>query len=1134
MSRVFNPNDGGDDDPPPDPPPVGEEDPAPSGQSLHALTLAEPGRPIPILYGTRKVTALLLEKTAPSTAVSARRAALTDYQEGQFVTVLAYVVEGARSQDALFRCEASGTTSALADFSGVAFIAIGDTYSDGTCDWKLISIGGATVKVTTQQALLGICEGEAQGALQMWWDKERVASGLGLTSPGRTLTIQLGPDDLSQAVPAAFAGDDFDYQHTAIVYGAEIPTGTEKEIPSLAFEMQGVMFGVATRDVSPADIINDLLTHSRRGCEWPSGRVDSSITGSGAGGYRVYCDAFGLRLSMLIDSQRPALSLIADVLAATNSDAIWSQGKLKVVPLGDVANASPIYGATGYVPANTSQFAIGVDNFRGPDMPVRMRRDPDADCFNSFPVEYIDTTNGSYARITLEDPDMSDVDVRGLRRAPTVVLPFAFPGGEAPVMLSRIYAQRSLNCRNTYSFRLPWNYIGLEPTDIVTLTDPELGLAATPVRIVSITEGEDFTLDIVARDYPASVQGATRYTPQAGDGYESNDRTTGASLPLAVDEANMTMGAAVVGAAALAAASACGANLSLSNFQNLWPNGTSEASPPDGADLTQPEWANRYVLGDQWAALTVYAANAVRLNGGGPYGGTAYICTTGGTSAAAGGPSGTGTGIVDGTVVWDYLFDLAETPFGGGGPYAGNFVRRINGNGTTFTMRLPAIPGEVYKLSSFVRAFTTGANLGGSVQVMARDKNLAYLSDTASAANDTATWTLLSATHTMPADTVWVDLILRSSGSASAIAYFDTISGQRLSDASAVAPSGTQYQVLTTVGGVSTWADGSKKVLTTTGDLLHASAANTPARLAIGTTDQELVVASGLPSWYSGAKKLLDATGAMLYASAANTLAKLGIGSAGQVLGISGGLPAWQTPAAGGSVPWNMSELPSSPDSRDEEFEGTAFSGWTDIGTRSATAIDPYAQFNTANVWRHSWNTMRRSWFLIQPTYAGSNTGIQKSITVNTNDLVYCVIRADFPLWQPSNATDARVSLVLSDNTSFSNYTMASVNLSSATTPMVGILSSSGGSQLRTLTFGTITPQIAMALLMHKVGTRYYAWISLNGTSWSPVGGSVTHATTFGVISLLVSTGSTPTTNDGNPIVGVDFIRFKNTATDLP
>lgn len=48
-----------------------------------------------------------------------------------------------------------------------------------------------------------------------------------------------------------------------------------------------------------------------------------------------------------------------------------------------------------------------------------------------------------------------------------------------------------------------------------------------------------------------------------------------------------------------------------------------------------------------------------------------------------------------------------------------------------------------------------------------------------------------------------------------------------------------------------------KSTLTTTGDTFYASAANTPARLAIGSTGQVLTVASGIPSWATPATLVL-------------------------------------------------------------------------------------------------------------------------------------------------------------------------------------------------------------------------------------------------------------------------------------
>lgn len=58
----------------------------------------------------------------------------------------------------------------------------------------------------------------------------------------------------------------------------------------------------------------------------------------------------------------------------------------------------------------------------------------------------------------------------------------------------------------------------------------------------------------------------------------------------------------------------------------------------------------RSVFAPPWAPNTVYALGARVLNGG-----EAYEATQAGTSAAAGGPTGTGSGIVDNTVRWKWI-----------------------------------------------------------------------------------------------------------------------------------------------------------------------------------------------------------------------------------------------------------------------------------------------------------------------------------------------------------------------------------------------------------------------------------------------------------------------------------------------
>lgn len=65
-----------------------------------------------------------------------------------------------------------------------------------------------------------------------------------------------------------------------------------------------------------------------------------------------------------------------------------------------------------------------------------------------------------------------------------------------------------------------------------------------------------------------------------------------------------------------------------------------------------------YTVGSTWIASNVTAVGQYCTNGG-----NTYVCVTAGTTAASGGPTGTGSGIVDGTAHWNYvgagqLFDI--------------------------------------------------------------------------------------------------------------------------------------------------------------------------------------------------------------------------------------------------------------------------------------------------------------------------------------------------------------------------------------------------------------------------------------------------------------------------------------------
>jgi hypothetical protein len=123
---------------------------------------------------------------------------------------------------------------------------------------------------------------------------------------------------------------------------------------------------------------------------------------------------------------------------------------------------------------------------------------------------------------------------------------------------------------------------------------------------------------------------------------------------------------------------------------------------------------------------------------------------------------------------------------------------------------------------------------------------------------------------------------------------------------------GTTGQVLTVAGGVPTWATSDdanaiqNAIVDAKGDIVAASANDTPARLAVGTDNHRLVAASGettgLKYVADTQNTVIDAAGDLLYGTADNTVGRLAIGTAGQVLKVNSGATAPEWGAASGAA----------------------------------------------------------------------------------------------------------------------------------------------------------------------------------------------------------------------------------------
>jgi hypothetical protein len=376
--------------------------------------------------------------------------------------------------------------------------------------------GGVTqedIKYTYEAAvMLALCEGEISGVGRIWRDKEKFDSLAQLR-----LTLMRGGDEQplwTHLAQAKHAGQALNYSGTAYLCSPNYELTKSAQIYQHNFEVIGKLgYSGNIPDANPREIIRDLLTNQRYGCGFPVDSIGDTDR------YSNYCRAVGIFLSPAYTEQGEAQRNISELLEQTNSAAVFSQGRLKIVPYGD-GNYSG--NGAAYVADNKALYDLTDDDFivSGAEDPVSVERKTNADAFNQVQVEYLDRDN-DYNVAIAEVKDQANIEQYGLRPKEAVKM-HGICAGKVAQKVAQQLLQRALYVRNEYEFKLGWKYCLLEPMDIVTLTDAGLGLNKTPVRITEIEEDEEGVLSVKAEDYPVGVYTTSEYPAQPSLGYSAD------------------------------------------------------------------------------------------------------------------------------------------------------------------------------------------------------------------------------------------------------------------------------------------------------------------------------------------------------------------------------------------------------------------------------------------------------------------------------------------------------------------------------------------------------------------------------------------------------------------------------------
>jgi hypothetical protein len=362
----------------------------------------------------------------------------------------------------------------------------------------------------TCAVILAICEGSLTGiqGINRVWAGQSLSSldDLSLTlfagSQGQGVWSWLEDNYPSQALP---------YSGTAYVCSNYYTLGTSPDLPSHNFEVIGNLEGSMpygnTYDINPADATLDFLSSVYYGANFPAGNVDSTSWTL----WKDYCQANTIFFSPYLHEQEQAYNTLTRWAQVTNTWIFWSGNLLKFVPLGtqtltnnDVTytpNLSPVYNLT------YDDFIYDSPTGQGPIEVTRL--DP-VDGYNCVQLDICDRAN-AYNNTSITWMDQVSVDTYGQLQSQVISAP-EICDTSIGTYCAALIGKRSVYIRNTYKFTLGYNYVLLEPGDIVTLTDVNIGLSQFPVRITAVDEDEKGMLAITAEEFPNGIGQVTAYT----------------------------------------------------------------------------------------------------------------------------------------------------------------------------------------------------------------------------------------------------------------------------------------------------------------------------------------------------------------------------------------------------------------------------------------------------------------------------------------------------------------------------------------------------------------------------------------------------------------------------------------------
>ena len=193
------------------------------------------------------------------------------------------------------------------------------------------------------------------------------------------------------------------------------------------------------------------------------------------------------------------------------------QGKPVVITYTTQASRS-------YTPNLTPVYDLTDTDFideKGNKDPVQVER---VDIFSLPTIQRVEVLSrgNEYSAIPVEARDQSQIEVYGPRVGPTIQGHEICDEFVMGPLIAQTILQRELYVRTKFTFKLSWEYCLLDPMDIVTISDANLGLSNYPVRVIEIEEDDKGLLSFTCEELVAGISNPALNPNATSTGFQPN------------------------------------------------------------------------------------------------------------------------------------------------------------------------------------------------------------------------------------------------------------------------------------------------------------------------------------------------------------------------------------------------------------------------------------------------------------------------------------------------------------------------------------------------------------------------------------------------------------------------------------